>query len=110
MQPLVKIVDGALPNARFAALLRAVKALGRERIVAGYQTTFWFEFGTQPSSLVEHAVLLLRRHVPKGAIGVEWWLSRMRTSNVKVDFHVDRDNALFDKTGEVVSPVLCMYG
>ncbi|MFT3709406.1 MAG: hypothetical protein QM817_17350 [Archangium sp.] len=97
MKSLVTICDDALPVRPFSRLLRAVRALGRERIVAGYQTTFWFELKSKPSSLVEEAALILAPRVPSGATGVEWWLSRMRTSNVKVDFHRDRDNALWDR-------------
>lgn len=108
--PLVRFVDDALPAASFNALARGVKALGRERIVAGYQTTFWFELGTKPSCLIERAVDQLSSVLPpvkrKRAIGVEWWLSRMRTSNVKVDFHRDRDNALWDSKRVERNPVL----
>jgi hypothetical protein len=93
--PLVTIVDDALGAAPFRSLHRAIVALGRERIVAGYQTTFWFDFSCAPSNLVERAAVAVRAHVPAKkrtkVVGVEWWLSRMRTSNVKVDFHRDRD-------------------
>lgn len=106
--PLVTLVDDALPEAEFRALLRAVRALGEERLRAGYQTTFWFPLDAAPASRVERAVQTLARRLPparrRGVTGVEWWLSRMRTSNVKVDFHRDRDNARFDRTGEEVNP------
>jgi hypothetical protein len=108
--PLVTIVDDALPQPEFRRLHRAIVSLGRERIVAGYQTTFWFDFEAKPSNLVELAAARLRAHVPakrgKPVIGVEWWLSRMRTSNVKVDFHRDRDNERFDRKREELNPVL----
>lgn len=105
MKPLVSIVDDALPAAQFTKLRRAVTALGLERIRSTYQTTFWHQLGTTPTNLVELAAERLK---PRGvrALGVEWWLSRMRTSNVKVDFHVDRDNARFDETGELAHPTL----
>lgn len=105
-QPLVRIVDGALPAATFKKLHAAIVALGNERLVAGYQTTFWFDFDDAPSTLVEHAALALRPLVKSKAAGVEWWLSRMRTSNVKVDFHRDRDNARFDDDGVEVHPLV----
>lgn len=105
-QPLVRIVDGALPRATFKKLHAAIVALGNERLVAGYQTTFWFDFDDAPSTLVEHAALALRPLVQSKATGVEWWLSRMRTSNVKVDFHRDRDNARFDDDGVEVHPLV----
>lgn len=108
MKPRVTIVDDALPGALHRSLKRAIVGLGRERIVAGYQTTFWYELGTAPSNVVEAAVVKLAPLLPpkrrRGVIGVEWWLSRMRTSNVKVDFHRDRDNARFDETGEERNP------
>lgn len=108
--PLVTLVDHALPEATYATLLAAVRGLGRERLRESYQTTFWWPLDAEPSSLVEAAVPLLRRHIPperlRGVVGVEWWLSRMRTSNVKVDFHHDRDNAYFDDTGRERCPKL----
>jgi hypothetical protein len=105
MKPRVTIVDDALPPRQFEALRRAIVALGRERRRDSYQTTFWFDFSTQPSNLIEAAVQRLTPHVrARGVIGVEWWLSRMRTSNVKVDFHRDRDNAHFAATGVELRP------
>ncbi len=107
--PLVTVVDGALPRRQFSRLLKAVVALGDERLRASYQTTFWFPLTARPGSLVEAAARVVYRCLPearrRGVVGVEWWLSRMRTSNVKVDFHRDRDNALHDATGRTVSPV-----
>ena len=108
MKPLVTIVDDALPASQHRALKTAIVGLGGERLVAGYQTTFWYELGAPPSNRVEQVVPSLLELVParlrRGVIGVEWWLSRMRTSNVKVDFHRDRDNARFDETGVEVHP------
>ncbi len=108
--PLVTLVDDALEPKTFRQLHAAIVGLGRERIVAGYQTTFWFPFADAPSNLVERAVSSLKAHVPakqrQKVIGVEWWLSRMRTSNVKVDFHRDRDNARWDEKREERNPVL----
>lgn len=107
-RPFVTLVDHALPRAQFATLARKIHALGAERLRDSYQTTFWFDLTTPPASVIEAAALRLVRWLPparkRGVIGVEWWLSRMRTSNVKVDFHVDRDNALFDETGRTVTP------
>ncbi len=107
-RPLVTIIDDALPEAQHRALKAAIVRLGTERIVAGYQTTFWYPLDAAPSNRVEEAVRVLTQRVPakarRGVTGVEWWLSRMRTSNVKVDFHRDRDNARFDETGEETHP------
>jgi hypothetical protein len=104
----VTVFDGALPRPLVNRLRAAVEALGDRRLAATYQQTFWFPLSATPSSLVELAVPLLFPRLPaaraRGVIGVEWWLSRMRTSNVQVDFHRDRDNALFASTGRTVSP------
>jgi hypothetical protein len=109
VKPLVTLVDDVLPRAQYRALEKDIVTLGEERLVAGYQTTFWFELGTKPLTRLEAAVATLIEHVPpakrRRVKGVEWWLSRMRTSNVKVDFHRDRDNARFDRTGEERHPV-----
>ena len=111
MNSLVTLVDDALPASTFKAVTRAVRRVGEERLRSTYQTTFWFDFDAAPSNVVEQAVLQLRRYVPaRNAAGVEWWLSRMRTSNVKVDFHRDRDNALAAKTGREVHPAWSKIG
>jgi hypothetical protein len=101
--PLVRVVQPALPAAAFARLRRAVVALGTENLRDGYQTTFWFDLG-RPASLVEEAILLQRGHYPRRIAGFEWWLSRMRTSDVKVDFHQDCDERLGRRGGPLVHP------
>ena len=100
---LVRVVDGALPPALFARLDRAVRALGSEHLRDTYQTTFWFDLGV-PSAIVEEAILALRGRFPGRIAGVEWWLSRMRTSDVRIDFHQDRDEILFGREGALVHP------
>lgn len=104
---LVDVTGDALPRPLFSRLARAVRALGTENLRKTYQTTFWFDFGP-PSALPEQAILALRSRLPapsrRRVAGVEWWLSRMRTSDVRVDFHRDRDEALFARTGATVHP------
>jgi hypothetical protein len=97
------VVDSALPHALFARLARAVRALGGENLRETYQTTFWFDLG-EPAAIVEQAVLVLRGHFPRRIAGVEWWLSRMRTSDVRVDFHQDCDEILLRREGRLVHP------
>jgi len=106
--PLVRVVEGALPASLFARLARAVRALGSENLRNTYQTTFWFPLdGTPPTALPEAAVLALRPALPlRRVVGVEWWLSRMRPSDVQVDFHRDRDEALVRRTGEERHPAM----
>lgn len=88
----MKLTDEALPAPLFRRLLRAVEGLGEQRLARTYQTTFWFPRGAAPSNVVEEAIAALPRVA--GCAGTEWWLSRMRTSNVQVDFHRDRDERL----------------
>ena len=105
--PLVRIQDRALPPALFRKLLRKVRRVGRERLERTYQTTFWFDLA-RPSNVVEEAVLALRHLVspPPSVVGVEWWLSRMDTNRVGVDFHRDRDEKLAHRTGRIIHPKL----
>ena len=107
--PLAAVLDGALPPGLFARLARAVRALGSERLRDTYQTDFWFDLG-EPSCVAEEAALALapraRAAIGGRVAGVEWWLSRMRTSDVQVDFHQDRDEVLFGRTGRTVHPAL----
>lgn len=98
----MKRVDGALPGALFRRLLRAVRALGESGLRTTYQTTFWMPRGEDPSCVVEEAVQAL--WLPGRFAGAEWWLSRMRTSNVQVDFHRDRDEKLALAGGPQVHP------
>ena len=103
---LVHVSEPALPAPLFRRLQRGVRALGTKGIRRTYQTTFWFDLGA-PAALPEEAILALwpRVPVPRRAVrGVEWWLSRMRTSDVQVDFHQDRDEALFARTGRLRHP------
>ena len=99
------MVRDALPLPLFRALARGVRGLGSEGLRRTYQTTFWFDLG-EPACLPEVAALQLLRFVPPGrrVVGVEWWLSRMRTTNVQVDFHRDRDERLALRTGREIHP------
>jgi hypothetical protein len=101
---LIHLQDGALPGSLFRRLRSGVRALGRERLQRTYETTFWFDF-RRPSSLVEEAVLSMAASLPGGSLlGVEWWLSRMRTDRVRVDFHQDRDEKRALREGALCHP------
>jgi len=92
---LVEVTDLALPPALFRRLRRAVVGLGTRGIRRTYETTFWFGLDAPPAALPELAVqALAARFRQGGARGVEWWLSRMWTHDVQVDFHRDRDERL----------------
>lgn len=113
--PLLSIVDEAVPPALFHELARKVKALGTERLRNTYQTTFWFELEAPPSNVAERTVLALRPHLDGHPelrtsrraryLGAEWWLSRMNTHDVRVDFHQDRDEKLALRGGRRVHPI-----
>jgi hypothetical protein len=103
----VELIDGVLAPRLFARLLKGVRAVGETRLRSTYQTSFWHPHGETPASVVDEAVeAIWDRVAPRGATGAEWWLSRMRTSNVQVDFHRDRDERLALKTGREVHPTL----
>ena len=106
---LVAVKDAVLPAGLFRRLARAVRALGTERLRDTYQTAFWFDLAA-PSCVAEEAILALRHHaaaaLPGRQAGVEWWLSRMRPSDVQVDFHQDRDEVLFGRSGRTRCPAL----
>ena len=95
-----------MPDGLFRRVTRAIGALGNERIRQTYQTTFWYPFDGA-TNVVEEAADALRPHLPAGkTAGVEWWLSRMRTSDVRVDFHRDRDERWASATGKNRHPHL----
>ncbi len=101
----LKIHDDALAPSHFSRLRRAVSAVGPERLRHTYQTTFWFDLDV-PACWPEAVALALHSYLPGGrrVVGVEWWLSRMRTTDVQVDFHQDRDERLALRTGKLIHP------
>ena len=100
---LVQLSDDALPARLFARLSRSIVRLGEQRLRQTYQTTFWFGFDAKASNVVEEAIGVL---AVGNFAGAEWWLSRMRTSNVQVDFHRDRDERLAVGGGRQVHPAI----
>ncbi len=103
---LVQLSDDALPLTLFTRLKAAVTRLGEQRLRHTYQTTFWYEFEEPATNVVEEAIERLRAAAGGNFAGAEWWLSRMRTSNVQVDFHRDRDERLALSSGRIVHPTL----
>jgi hypothetical protein len=100
---LLETVDDAVPDRLFRSLDRAVRAVGED---ATYWKTFWFPLSAAPTCLPELLARSLSRRVPEPEriVGVEWWLGRMRTTDVALDFHHDRDLALYEKTGRIAHP------
>jgi hypothetical protein len=67
-------------------------ALGTKGIRRTYETTFWFDLTGRPTALPELAIVTLAGRFREARVrGVEWWLSRTWTHDVRVDFHRDRD-------------------
>ena len=97
-------VDDALPSRLFERLHAAIERLGETGLSRTYQTSFWFGRGAAPSCVVEEAIEAVAGRLPPKVDGYEWWLSRMRTSNVQVDFHRDRDERLALAGGVVRHP------
>lgn len=99
---LVTVVDDAVDARLFERVRTQITAIGD---AASYWKTFWFPLKAEPSCIVEELALALRPRVPMARpVGVEWWLGRMRTTNVLLDFHHDRDLALYEETGRVAVP------
>jgi hypothetical protein len=97
-------IDAALKPPLFLKLKRAIAALGTERLRQTYQTTFWFDL-KQPTCLPEEVIQELAPLLNTTRIvGVEWWLSRMMTTDVRVDFHRDRDEKRALRTGREIHP------
>jgi hypothetical protein len=100
----IHIEDAVLPDSLFRRLYSRVRALGGEKLRSTYQTTFWYEFG-HPTSIIDEVVSCVRPLIPERRLaGVEWWLSRMRTNRVAVDFHQDRDERLALRGGRARHP------
>ena len=98
-------IEEALPKPLFHRLLQSIEALGETGLRHTYQRTFWFPRGAAPSCVVEEAIAVLAPQVDVSVAGYEWWLSRMRTSNVQVDFHRDHDIALAESGGPMRHPL-----
>jgi hypothetical protein len=101
--PLLAFVDDAVAAELFERVDRAVRAVGGD---ATYWKTFWYPLGAPARCLPEELARALRRQLPASdrIVGVEWWLGRMRTTDVALDFHHDRDLALYEETGRIAHP------
>ena len=105
VEPLVQLTESALPERPVPPPAAARGGAGLRAPAHTYQTTFWYDFG-EPANVVEEAILALRPRVVgrRRIAGVEWWLSRMSTTDVRVDFHQDRDEKLALRTGQAGAP------
>ncbi|HZX94723.1 MAG TPA: 2OG-Fe(II) oxygenase [Myxococcales bacterium] len=91
-QALVRVIDGALPDALVAKARRAISRIGGESFRQSYFTTFWLPRGQTPAHAVEEMVLALWKLArPRGCSGAEWWIGRAFTSRLPIEFHFDQD-------------------
>ncbi|MGI9264869.1 MAG: hypothetical protein ACR2QU_08060 [Gammaproteobacteria bacterium] len=102
----IRVFEEALPGSLFERLVRAVRAIGGERLKRNYTTTFWLPMGAEPTNVAEEAAIELSRLVgPTSEVsGLEWWLGRLGQGE-RLRLHFDRDMTLRKKTGEFVHPV-----
>lgn len=107
MRKIVLFKD-VLPAPLFRRLVRAVRAVGAERLNGNqsYSTTFWFPVGRKPTNVVEEVIVRLRPLVRPGpkCVGMEWWLGRLKHGR-PLSLHIDRDLSLEERTGRIVHPV-----
>lgn len=102
----INLFTDTLPGPLFRRLVRAVQAVGTERMEDSYSTTFWFPLGARPANVVEECVSELCALVQPGprCIGMEWWLGRLKYGE-SLPFHTDRDRSLRKQTGQIVHPL-----
>jgi hypothetical protein len=88
---LVRIRDGALPEALVRRARRAIAGLGKERMRESYFTTFWLARRARPAHAVEEAVAALMLQSRVRCAGAEWWIGRAYTTDLPIEFHFDHD-------------------
>jgi hypothetical protein len=98
---VVRVLDGALPEALVIAARRAIGRLGSARFRDSYFTSFWLADEEPPRNPVEVAVRALsaiaRPRRTSGAecagrtSGAEWWIGRCYTNDIPLEFHFDED-------------------
>ncbi len=88
---MVRVIDGALPDALVARARRAISRLGGERFRESYFTTFWLPRGVPARNVIEEAVLALSRVAGVRCGGCEWWIGRAYTDRLPIEFHFDHD-------------------
>jgi hypothetical protein len=89
--PLVRVIEGALPDALVTRARRAIARLGNERLRESYFTTFWLDKGARPANVIEEAVVALSRNVRAPYAGFEWWIGRAYADRLPIEFHFDHD-------------------
>lgn len=104
----INLFKDALPRPLFRRLVRAVRAVGTERMegMGSYNTTFWLPCDAKPTNIVEECVsqlCILVQPDPR-CIGMEWWLGRLKYGE-SLPFHTDRDRSLRKQTGQIVYPL-----
>jgi hypothetical protein len=99
--PLVRVIDGALPDALVNRARRAIARLGSERLRESYFTTFWLARGAPPANVIEECVLALAKRLRVQCAGYEWWIGRAYAHRMPIEWHFDHDV----KGGAIRNPV-----
>jgi hypothetical protein len=104
----ISLFEDALPNELFQRLVRAVHAVGTERMedMRSYSTTFWVPLDRKPTNIVEECLPHLYAMAQPGpaCIGMEWWLGRLKFGE-SLPFHMDDDRSLRKLTKQIVHPL-----
>src|SRR5437879_13872210 len=97
----ILLCENALPTPLFRRLVRAVHAVGTERLKqnGSYTTTFWFPLGAKPANGPEEAIVKLCPLVRPGSkcVRMEWWLGRLALG-AALSFHFHRSLHLQKQT------------
>jgi hypothetical protein len=104
----ISLLEHALPVELFERLVRAVRAVGAERMedMRSYSTTFWVPVDGKPTNIVEECLPHLYAMAQPGpaCIGMEWWLGRLKFGE-SLPFHIDEDRSLRKQTKQIAHPL-----
>jgi len=104
--PDCRLFEEVVPGSLFERLVRAVRAVGDERLKKNYTTTFWYSIGAEPTNVAEETIVELCRvlNPPASCSGAEWWLGRLGHGE-RLRYHFDRDMTVQKQTGLFVHPI-----
>jgi hypothetical protein len=94
----ITAVDNAVP----ARVIGELRTQITHAEAARDARTHWYSLEAPPRHLIEQVIQHLRRFVPSGFVGAEWWF-RATTPDTEFPFHFDRDEAI---RRSIVSPGL----
>jgi hypothetical protein len=94
----ITAVDNAVP----ARVIGELRTQITHAEAARDARTHWYSLEAPARHLIEQVIQHLRRFVPSGFVGAEWWF-RATTPDTEFPFHFDRDEAI---RRSIVSPGL----